>query len=93
MTEEPQNDERVEPVEPADDYDPMIYDAMREAANRLRSLYVARQNEASSEEERQRWLEKQISVRVEADNVDTYSLGAVQELRASFVARFKAEER
>ncbi|PPF45522.1 hypothetical protein C5B85_08130 [Pseudoclavibacter sp. AY1F1] len=70
----------------------MIYDAMREAANRLRGLYVARQNEATTEEERQRWLEKQISVRIEADAVDTFSLEAVQALRASFVARCRAEE-
>lgn len=77
---------------PVDDYDPMIYDAMREAANRLRGLYVARQNEAGAEEDRQRWLEKQIGVRAEVDEVDTYSLEAVQRLRASLVARFKAEE-
>lgn len=76
---------------PIDDYDPMIYDAMREAANRLRGLYVARQNQAGSEQERQHWLEKQIAVRLEADEVDTYSLDAVQALRASFVARLAVE--
>lgn len=85
MTDEANSD-------PVDDYDPMIYDAMREAANRLRGLYVARQNEATTEEDRERWLEKQIDVRIEADEVDTYSLDDVQALRASFVARYRAEE-
>ncbi|WP_282858898.1 hypothetical protein [Pseudoclavibacter helvolus] len=85
MTDEANSD-------PVDDYDPMIYDAMREAANRLRGLYVARQNEATTEEDRERWLEKQIGVRIEADEVDTYSLDDVQALRASFVARYRAEE-
>lgn len=85
MTDEANSD-------PVDDYDPMIYDAMREAASRLRGLYVARQNEATTEEDRERWLEKQIDVRIEADEVDTYSLDDVQALRASFVARYRAEE-
>lgn len=85
MTDEANSD-------PVDDYDPMIYDAMREAANRLRGLYVARQNEATTEEDRERWLEKQIDVRIEADEVDTYSLDDVQALRASFVALYRAEE-
>lgn len=102
MTEEPkiqpedqledQPGEQAAGVEAFEDYDPMIYDAMREAANRLKGIYVARQTTASSELERDQWLQKQIAVAVEVDDVDSYSLQDVQALRASFVARLQAED-
>ncbi|GAB3304897.1 hypothetical protein [Pseudoclavibacter terrae] len=93
MTEEPKNDERVEPAEPADDYDPMIYDAMREAANRLGGLYMERWHQARTTEERDLWLQKNIAVSLEADAVDSYSLAEVQAKRAELVRRFEAEDR
>ncbi|MBS3179408.1 MULTISPECIES: hypothetical protein [unclassified Pseudoclavibacter] len=91
MTEEPQNDERVEPVEPADDYDPMIYDAMREAANRLGGLYMERWHQARDEAGKAKWLALNDQVWRESREVDPASLEDVQRARADFVARFTAE--
>ncbi|WP_424467217.1 hypothetical protein [Pseudoclavibacter helvolus] len=78
--------------QPADDYDPMIYDAMREAANRLGGLYMERWHLAKTSEERDLWLQKNIAVSIEADAVDSYSLDEVQAKRAEFVRRFRAED-
>ncbi|VXB88096.1 hypothetical protein [Pseudoclavibacter sp. 8L] len=78
--------------EPSDDYDPMIYDAMREAANRLGGLYMERWHLATSTDERDLWLQKNIAVSLEADAVDSFSLVDVQAKRAEFVERFRAED-
>lgn len=78
--------------EPSDDYDPMIYDAMREAANRLGGLYMERWHLAESEADKEKWLALNRQVWRESRAVDPSSLGAVQSARADFVARFRAEE-
>lgn len=77
---------------PVDDYDPMIYDAMREAANRLGGLYMERWHLANTPEERDLWLQKNIAVSLEADAVDSYSLVDVQTKRAEFARRLRAED-
>lgn len=78
--------------EPIDDYDPMIYDAMREAANRLGGLYMERWHLAESEADKEKWLALNQQVWRESRAVDPSSLVAVQSARADFVARFRAEE-
>lgn len=85
MTDEANSD-------PVDDYDPMIYDAMREAANRLGGLYMERWHLATTTEEREKWLQMNIALSLEADAVDSYALSDVQAKRAEFVRRFRAED-
>ena len=78
---------------PVDDYDPMIYDAMREAANRLGGLYMERWHLAKDEAEKKKWLALNDQVWRESRGVNPASLDEVQRARADFVARFNVEER
>ena len=71
------------------DYDPMIYDVMRESAVRLAGRYIWLSRQAETEQERQRLLEQQRSVMREADDVDTYDVDAVQAKRADFTRRLR----
>lgn len=75
-----------------DDYDPMIYDAMREAANRLGGLYMERWHLATNEAEKEKWLSLNHRVWRESRDIDPGSLDDVQRARADFVARFRVEE-
>ncbi|MBP2436938.1 hypothetical protein [Microbacterium amylolyticum] len=68
------------------DYDPMIYDLLREAANVLRGEYIGLANE-SAEPERSRFLKAERAVSREVDAVDSYDRAAVESLTAEFRGR------
>lgn len=71
------------------DYDPMIYDVMRESAVRLAGKYSWLADQAETDEERKRWIEMDWAVMREADDVDTYDVDSVQAKRAEFVQRLR----
>jgi hypothetical protein len=74
------------------DYDPMIYDVMRECANVLRGDYIDLANHAGTAAEREALLAAERGVTGEADQVDIYDVDAVRAKTDEFNARYKAIE-
>ncbi|MCI1674249.1 MAG: hypothetical protein LKI34_08570 [Bifidobacterium tibiigranuli] len=72
------------------DYDPMIYDVMRESANRLRGEFVNLSNQADSDAERQAFDAAELGVYREAEQVDAHDVDAVRAKTADFDARINA---
>lgn len=59
-------------------YDPMIFDVMRETANRVVAMYVAWEDEAADPREAAHWQAERFRTRHEVRAVDPDSLRAVQ---------------
>ncbi|OJV22874.1 MAG: hypothetical protein BGO26_00040 [Actinobacteria bacterium 69-20] len=72
------------------DYDPMVYDTMRELANQLGGHYVHQSYEATTDAERERWRLVALDVSREAEAVDPYDEAAVRAKTADFTSRLRA---
>jgi predicted P-loop ATPase len=60
------------------DYDPMVYDTLRELATQLGGAYVARSDACDSPAERDRWMEMTVALGVEVREVDVHDEAAVR---------------
>jgi len=72
------------------DYDPMIYDALRETANRVAGKYVAWAYRALTAAEDARWMQMVRDVRAEVRDIDTYDESAIRAKTAELTERFRA---
>ncbi|MGL4339997.1 MAG: hypothetical protein ACRCSP_06210 [Rhodoglobus sp.] len=63
---------------------PMVYDIMREAANWLQGEYLAREREAHSADEQQRWRDAQYRVDDEVRAIDPRDQDVVRAKTAEF---------
>ncbi|MBW9207970.1 hypothetical protein KV097_18685 [Mumia sp. zg.B17] len=72
-------------------YDPMTYDVMRELANRLRGIYIARARKAASSEEDERWSQADRDLIAEVRAVPAMDLDAVTAMTATLRERIRAE--
>ena len=86
VSSSPSND-KAEDIE-WEDYNPMLYDVMRETANRLGGRYIYLSRNAKTEEERQFWLNKDLDFRDEIDKPFP-RLVDVQEMQADLNKRLK----
>ncbi|TAP28414.1 hypothetical protein [Arthrobacter sp. S41] len=59
-------------------FDPMIYDVMRELTTQIVGRYSAWQREAATEREANHWREEWLRVRTEAREVDPRSRAAIE---------------
>jgi hypothetical protein len=64
------------------DFDPMIYDAMRELATRVSGQYIAWKREARTAEEAAHWQAEAGRIAREVRSVDTRSRRAIEAKRA-----------
>jgi len=71
------------------DYDPMVYDVMRETAARLRGAYIARERAAGTEADQQRWAQANLDVWTEVEAVDVYDEDAVRAKTAELRERLR----
>ena len=74
------------------DYDPMMYDVMRESATRLGGEYIDLANHARTAAEREAFLAADRGVQREAQQVDIYDADAVKAKTGEFAARLGAIE-
>ncbi|KAE8128770.1 MULTISPECIES: hypothetical protein [Bifidobacterium] len=72
------------------DYDPMIYDVMRESAIRLGGKYISLARQSKTDAEREAFFAADRGVQQEADQVDRYNVNAVKTKTAEFADRLNA---
>lgn len=72
------------------DYDPMVYDAMRELANQLGGRYIHQSYTATTDDEREHWRLEALKVSREAEEVDPYDEAAVRAKTADLAGRLRA---
>lgn len=82
---ETRNNERVAIM--SNDFDPMIYDVMRELATQLRGRYLEWANLATDERAAQHWTDAQVQVLLEARAIDPDDAVAIMEHTAQLEAR------
>jgi hypothetical protein len=72
--------------------DPMVYDVMRETANRLGGEYIARANDCRPHDPAGEayWLGLDLALRDEVDDVDPRDQDLVRAMTAEFSARRRA---
>ena len=73
------------------DYDPMVYDAMRELGNQLAGYCVHRSYDAPGDVERQRWRLSALAVSAEINGIDPHDEEAVRTKTTDFADRLRAE--
>ncbi|UXN32799.1 hypothetical protein [Glutamicibacter sp. M10] len=66
-------------------FDPMIYDVMRELTTQIVGRYSAWQREAATEREANHWREEWLRVRTEAREVDRAAAQPLKLKRPNFV--------
>lgn len=66
------------PYDPDRDYDPMIYDAMRETANVIMGRYIAWEYAASTQAEKDHWSAETNKIQDSLQKVDPDSLCSVR---------------
>ncbi|MFD0704567.1 hypothetical protein ACFQY8_02220 [Alloscardovia venturai] len=71
------------------DYDPMLYDIMRETANRLAGEFIYLSRQAQNPIEKQAFLEANYGVMQETNTVDISSKEAVEAKTREFAQRLK----
>lgn len=74
-------------------YDPMVYDIMRERANRLIGRYLHLARIANDPETRRQWSEAVTGILDRIDAVDPHDEEAVRAASADFSRRFNEIER
>ena len=72
------------------DYDPMIYDVLRETANHLRGRYLHLAREAATPDAARRWNEAFTAVGVEVRAVDSRDRVQVERKTAELADRLRA---
>lgn len=72
------------------DYDPMVYDVLRETATQLRGRYLHWSYTAADPDERERWRLEALNVRREVDAVDVYDEAAVRAKTTELADRLRA---
>ncbi|KAE8128699.1 hypothetical protein [Bifidobacterium tibiigranuli] len=80
-----QNDKRF-------DYDPMIYDVMRESATRLGGEFIDLANHAGTEAEREAFIVADRGLMNEARQVDAHDVEAVKAMTDEFGERLRMIE-
>jgi hypothetical protein len=71
------------------DYDPMVYDVLRETATQLRGLYLSRAHQATTTAERDQLAAAALTVRLEVDAVDVHNEYAVRAKTAELTDRLR----
>lgn len=71
-------------VDDDQDFDPMIYDAMRELATQVSGRYIEWADAATDSETEKHWMSEAVRIGREARAVDTRSRKAIEAKRAEF---------
>lgn len=77
-------------MERTQDFNPMVYDAMREIANRIVGRYIAWKREAATEAQAAHWQAEAGRLAREVREVNPYDQAAVDAKRAELRERFAA---
>jgi hypothetical protein len=72
------------------DYDPMVYDTMRELATQLGGYYMSRAYAATSDVEHDRWSSIDLELQREIHAVDVYDEAAIRAKTAELGERLRA---
>lgn len=71
------------------EWDPMIYDVMREKANMLGGWYVALEREAGNPAEAERWRDRHSQLIKDVEAVPAFNLAAVEAASAEISRQFE----
>jgi len=71
------------------DYDPMVYDVLRDTATRLGGKYIARAYRALTADEDDRWMQMDLDLQREVRGVDIYDEHAVRSKTAELTERYR----